>query len=124
MGKWDYCNRHKRTKTRLGSPRDHPCADCGGQAIHWATIHDRDGLSPGDYRPLCNPCHIAYDGGHAGERNGRAKLTWEQVTEIRQRHAAGEGGYGTLAREYGIARSAIADIIKNRHWVVGENGSP
>lgn len=51
-----------------------------------------------------------------GVKNGRAKLTEEQVAEIRERYANGDIGYGTLAKEYGIQKSHVASIIKGRLW--------
>lgn len=51
-----------------------------------------------------------------GEQNGRAKLTWPQVTEIRQRYQDGEKQY-VLAAEFGTARSVIGGIVRNELWV-------
>jgi hypothetical protein len=43
---------------------------------------------------------------------GNCKLTEEQAMAIlRQR-----GSYGSLSREYGISRGAVADIKKRRTW--------
>lgn len=51
--------------------------------------------------------------GAAGTNNGRAKLTEDQVREIRARHAAGETPTA-LAREFGIAQAHT--IITRRIW--------
>ncbi len=55
--------------------------------------------------------------GHAarGERNAHAKLTEEQVIEIRQRYKNGESGT-TLAREFGVDPSNIWLIGTGRRW--------
>ncbi len=51
-----------------------------------------------------------------GEKNEIAKLTAEQVLEIRQRHAAGGVTQRRLASEYGVCFQAIHDIIRRRNW--------
>lgn len=58
---------------------------------------------------------------HGTERMGEeiahlAKLTAEKVREIRAKHSPPIVGYGCLAREYGVSRTAIMQIIKRRHW--------
>ena len=54
-----------------------------------------------------------------GEKHGRAKLTWEQVREIRRRYKwlgiGGDSSY-SLAREFGVTSSAILLIVKNKKW--------
>lgn len=40
----------------------------------------------------------------------------EQVREIRRRHAAGDGGYRVLAREYGVSKSTIGAIVTGRNF--------
>lgn len=49
----------------------------------------------------------------SGERNGRAKLTAEQVREILR----DPRGYRATARTYGVHRSHIARIRKGLYWV-------
>lgn len=53
-----------------------------------------------------------------GEQNGRAKLTWEQVREIRKRYRRNSRKSGTvaLAREYGVTNALIGKIIRNELW--------
>lgn len=50
-----------------------------------------------------------------GERNPMAKLTTEQVAEIRARRAHGEGN-NTLARQYGVSPAMICRIVKGKAW--------
>ena len=49
----------------------------------------------------------------AGERCGHAKLTWEQVREIRTRRA--EGG-AALARAFGISQPTASEILRGVTW--------
>lgn len=52
-----------------------------------------------------------------GDKTSCAKLTWEQVREIRSRYIPGIITLKQLAAEYGIAFSHIHRIIKNQTWV-------
>jgi hypothetical protein len=51
-----------------------------------------------------------------GELNPRARLTEEQVTEIRERYAAGDILQRELGIEYGVNQSRISHIITRRNW--------
>lgn len=53
----------------------------------------------------------------AGEQNGRARLTWELVQQIRTQSATGETQV-SLAKTYKVSRGAICHITSGRHWVV------
>jgi hypothetical protein len=56
-------------------------------------------------------------GTHArGERHGHAKLTEQQVREIRARYAAGGVFYRQLAAEYGVTESRIGTLIRGKGW--------
>lgn len=84
-----------------------------------------------DNRACVNPAHL-FLGTHAenmadrqakgrapnvhGDRNPRAKATWEQVVAIRERAAAGESPMA-LAKCYGIPRPTVYHIINRRTWV-------
>jgi len=50
-----------------------------------------------------------------GERNGASKLTEAAVLSIRRRHPEGES-METLAREYGVCRDTIKDVVRCRTW--------
>lgn len=50
-----------------------------------------------------------------GSRHGMAKLTADQVRAIRAAHAGGET-YTALAGRYGVAVSAIHNIVNRRRW--------
>lgn len=55
-------------------------------------------------------------GARPGEDSGNAKLTEEQVIEIRERYAAGGESYASLAEDYPVSTSAIGLIIQGRRW--------
>jgi len=52
-----------------------------------------------------------------GERNARAKLTWEQVREIRTRYATGDETQEKLAREFDVSFQLISLIVKRGIWI-------
>ena len=56
--------------------------------------------------------HPNYNGG----RNPNAKLTPEQVEEIRRRYTGRYGEQSELGREYGVYASTIRDIVVGRKW--------
>lgn len=51
----------------------------------------------------------------SGEGNGRAKLTWDKVREIRNSNLS----YKELASKYKISKSTVYDILRNRTWIEG-----
>lgn len=53
-----------------------------------------------------------------GERNGSAKLTSEQVREIRRRYIPRNrtNGGSALAREFGVTQTTVSSIILGYHW--------
>ena len=51
----------------------------------------------------------------SGERNPSAKLTLEQVEEIREKHAAGVK-QKDICKEYGIHRSTVLRITSGASW--------
>lgn len=50
-----------------------------------------------------------------GERNNKAKLTNVSVQDIRRRRAAGESG-ASLAREYGVCKNTVWNIVHRQNW--------
>ena len=52
----------------------------------------------------------------SGEKGHNAKLTWEQVREIRARYATGGITQTALARDYSLTPQHINDIILNKQW--------
>lgn len=51
-----------------------------------------------------------------GERNGQAVLTSEQVLEIRRKYVKGKYGISRLAKEFGVSKSNIFDIVNRNIW--------
>ncbi len=51
-----------------------------------------------------------------GEKAGLAKLTNEQVLEIRARYAAKEMGQEALAAAYGMGQTAISALLRRETW--------
>lgn len=51
-----------------------------------------------------------------GEQHGNAKITDDQVLEIRKRYAAGGITQANLAREYGLTHGTLSVIISGRGW--------
>lgn len=76
----------------------------------------------------CNPAHLAL-GSHSdnvadrvaagrsacGERNGRARLTWQQVDEIRRLYARG-WPVTPLAQKYDVSVRTIGKIVRYEVW--------
>ncbi len=52
---------------------------------------------------------------YSGERNGRSKLTENQVKEIRTRLKIGDSG-SSIARQYGVHQSTISLIKSSKNW--------
>jgi hypothetical protein len=107
-----YSARHKRIVAARGPARTYTCHDCGGPARDWSLIHGRDGNDPADYQSRCTKCHKAYDQG--GELSSLAKLTWEQVREIRALRGTVPGT--AIAALYGVGNSTIYAILKGLTW--------
>ena len=51
----------------------------------------------------------------AGEQQHLAKLSWAKVAVIRERAALGASIRG-LAREYGVDKSTMSDVVRGRTW--------
>ena len=52
-----------------------------------------------------------------GEEHGRAKLTWEQVREIRGKYIPFKYSTTRLGKEFGISQGHIARIISGLAWI-------
>ena len=51
-----------------------------------------------------------------GEKHPRAKITEDDVREIRNKYANGGITHRQLALEYGVDRSSISSIISRKNW--------
>ena len=87
----------------------HKCDNptCVNPAHLWAGTHTenmRDMFAKGRRRTL------------PGEKNPRAKLTWEKVREIRSRYVPHVVTCKMLAGEYGVDPALIHRIVRGRMW--------
>jgi hypothetical protein len=83
--------------------------------------HLREGTTADNVADRCAKGRSAIghrNGGHMfpprGEKNGRAKLTTDQVSAIR----AMPGRYADIASLYGVCRSTVSHIKNRRNWRV------
>ena len=80
-------------------------------------------------RTCCNPAHLqlgqaqdnADDMVEAGrsltaDRNGRAKLSWDQVWSIRMRYTGAYGQVKALAEEFGVCTRTIREAAHGKSW--------
>jgi uncharacterized protein YjcR len=51
-----------------------------------------------------------------GENNGMAKVTWEEVRQIRKKWLTGKYTQPQLATKYGLTFQAVSKIVKNETW--------
>jgi hypothetical protein len=51
-----------------------------------------------------------------GEKNGRAKLNWQLVREIREKYQKNKYTLLMLAEEYNVGLSTVSHVIKNETW--------
>ena len=59
----------------------------------------------------------ARGGAPRGSLHPQAKLTEAQVVDIRARHTAGAASQRQLAREYGVDRRAIHQVVYRKTWI-------
>ena len=59
--------------------------------------------------------HLA-GGKSKGENNGRAKLNWSKVREIRHKFSIGQNTKAELSREYFVTHATICAIINKKLW--------
>lgn len=59
---------------------------------------------------------LARNGFNSGARNGRAKLTEDQVRSIRREYAAGGVSYKKIALKYGMNTAAVRSAITGETW--------
>lgn len=86
-----------------------------------------------DNPPCCNPAHLWLGthrenmadrdrkgrSNHAGEHNGRARLTTEDVAEIRRAAREGESRQ-SLALRFGVSYGTVAKIVTGQRWALAE----
>lgn len=117
----EYMAGHKRIATLMGYPKS--CDNCGstdeGTRYEWANLSGHY-LNVEDYIRLCQPCHIKMDGSaNKGESNPNAKLTEDNVREIRRRYKGDKRGPNTqlqLGKEFGVHQRKIWEIVNGKAW--------
>lgn len=92
---------------------------------------DENVLHTCDNPPCCNPAHLfigtqddnmqdTVSKGRAsrkyGNLNGRAKLTEDQVREIRALYAAGTHSQSELSSMFGIHQTRVSAIVNRKQW--------
>jgi hypothetical protein len=96
---------------RLGTPQENAI-----EAVERVrVIKPKERKREGNYAATAG----SFQPGHgAGENNTTAKLTWDDVREIRRRKAAGlkYGELKKMAEEYDIAYITIQKIVGNQLW--------
>jgi hypothetical protein len=105
---------HSRVKKARGPASDYSCVDCGGPAEDWSTADSASDDVAARFQPRCRKCHRRYDGA-VGEGNPRAKLTAENVRELRARRVEGLT-YRQLAGEFGISDASACAAVNRRTW--------
>jgi hypothetical protein len=93
---------------------------CNPAHLLWGTqldnvrdMFDRGRRTPAQQpvpRRVARPYQLA-----RGERHGNARLTDEQVAEMRERAAAGETAY-RLAKDFGVTKRTATQIIRRITW--------
>lgn len=117
-----YTSKHDRVRHQRGSADR--CERCGrtdpAGKYEWASLTGNyDDIW--DYQQMCKVCHEAYDH-QIGSGHYDAKLTEQIVTQIRQRHAAGES-QRSLAKEFGVAIATIHRAVTRRDLRFGLRNS-
>lgn len=65
--------------------------------------------------------HAAEARAELARRGAKAKLTWEDVREIRRLYAQGGTTYRRLAARFGVSSCAISNVMNRKRWRGGES---
>lgn len=106
---------------------------------HRAAYEIHYGVSPGDLEVMhscdnpscCNPDHLSLGShqdnmddmkrkgralGLAGSENHKAKLTEQDVRDIRSLYGGVHGECAALARQYGVSKASMSGIVNGKTW--------
>lgn len=75
-----------------------------------------DHLFPGTQKDNMRDCSLKKRSNRAGEHNGKSKLNWQAVADIRRRCQGDKAGMQALADEYSVAVDTIRRVIKGCAW--------
>lgn len=78
---------------------------------HTENMADRDAKGRS-----CAPKHPRH-----GESHPRARLTAEQVTEMRRLWPTWAGGYASLGKAFGVSYSQARRVVVGEHWKESDN---
>lgn len=114
-----YKTHHQRVRRARG--RANQCelrstAGCTSKIFEWSHIHGTDPGNPDNYRALCGDCHTTYDN-QRGSGHANAKLTDEQVEQIRRRYVPRKVSQQKLASEFGVSQSVVSKVIRGERYI-------
>ena len=107
---------HYRLYRTLGPASEYECEDCEDDAFDWSRIHGRDGKSTQDYLPRCRRCHVAYDKPHQGSKNSKARITEQEVLEIKDLLAKKLFLHREIAEMFDITPMMVSQIHTGKTW--------
>jgi hypothetical protein len=99
----------------------HKCdtPSCVNPAHLWLGTHSdntRDAVAKGRWGPQLHPESYRHRKRMVGANNPKARLTWEQVAEIKATFARGGVSKVSIARQYGVPESTIGQIIRGTRY--------
>ena len=114
-----YSGIHKWIQRTLGNPKI--CWECNittARKYEWANISGEYLRDIKDWKRLCTLCHAKLDilSRKRGENHYNAKVTKQNVIEIRNLYKTGNYTLYELGKKFNICFSAVSHIISRRNW--------
>lgn len=100
-----------RAKGSASECSNREIAGCVSERYEWVLTPGADLADLDSYVPLCASCRIALYGRQGGG-HAKARLTDEQASEVRDRHASGAFTQTALAGQYGVSQATISEIVR------------
>jgi hypothetical protein len=110
----EYQRVHRHVRETYGDAIEYGCIQCGEQAVEWAWQHGEDPNLITSYEPMCFKCHDLYDGPQVGVKHSQARLTEEDVREIRNLWP--RFTQKDIAYIYGMSVTHVNSIINRKKW--------